>query len=111
MIYHILPNNDLKEHVEDSTCVCEPVLLMQENGDMIFRHNPFDCREVLEQAIATESTDESIKLFTDYVDKLYYLSDSGLVSRGWRRAKVKYAFVDMYNRWRKLDVDIIYADK
>ena len=44
MPLHVLPVNDIKEHVEESTCNCCPALKM-ENGEMIFIHNSYDRRE------------------------------------------------------------------
>ena len=44
MPWHILPVNDIKEHTEESTCICCPQLKI-ENGEMIFVHNSFDRRE------------------------------------------------------------------
>lgn len=46
-MYNILPINDLKEHLEDSTCRCQPQVIY-ENGEMIIIHNSFDGREGLE---------------------------------------------------------------
>ena len=48
MAIHILPINDLKEHKEKSTCECNPKLKI-ENGEMIFIHNAYDNREIIEQ--------------------------------------------------------------
>jgi hypothetical protein len=48
MALHIIPLNDLEEHVEDSTCKCCPRLIM-ENGEMILVHNSFDGREIRER--------------------------------------------------------------
>jgi hypothetical protein len=48
MIYHVIPINDLSEHVEDAgNCNCKPELII-ENGSMIFIHNSFDGREGIE---------------------------------------------------------------
>lgn len=49
-MYNILPINDLKEHVDDSTCKCNPKVIF-ENGEMIVIHNSFDGREIREQLI------------------------------------------------------------
>ena len=48
MAIHILPINDIKEHTEESTCVCHPSVIF-ENGEMIIIHNSFDGREKTEQ--------------------------------------------------------------
>jgi hypothetical protein len=52
MIYHIYPNNDLKEHnTEDSTCECLPELKeIKETGDLLIIHNSYDGREAVELA-------------------------------------------------------------
>lgn len=47
MAIHIIPINDTKPHVEESTCECGPKLEV-ENGEMIFIHNSFDGREIYE---------------------------------------------------------------
>jgi len=44
---HIYPVNDLKEHIENTTCECEPKIIT-ENGEMIVIHNSFDHREIIE---------------------------------------------------------------
>ena len=46
---NILPINDSKEHTEDSTCECCPVIT-EEGGEMIVIHNSFDGREAIEWA-------------------------------------------------------------
>ncbi len=48
MTWHILPINDIKEHDENSTCICHPRVEMQPNGDMLIIHNSFDGREHVE---------------------------------------------------------------
>ena len=50
MSYHLLPCNDLKEHEMSSTCECSPKLLM-ESGEMIFVHNAYDKRELVEELL------------------------------------------------------------
>lgn len=47
-IWNIIPTNDLKEHIEDSTCPCHPRIKF-ENGEMIIVHNSWDGREFIEQ--------------------------------------------------------------
>ena len=47
MTLHIVPLSDLKEHIESSLCSCSPKLLI-ENGEMIFIHNAWDLREIIE---------------------------------------------------------------
>lgn len=48
MIQHVIPLNDLKPHEETSLCNCYPKIVM-ENGNMIFVHNSYDKRELVEQ--------------------------------------------------------------
>jgi len=50
-IWHILPINDSKEHIEKSTCTCLPTLENLENGDLMIIHNSFDKREIIERLI------------------------------------------------------------
>lgn len=45
MIWHILPLNDLIEHIEESTCECFPDVEILENGDILIVHNSIDGRE------------------------------------------------------------------
>lgn len=47
---NILPNNDLKQHKEDSTCDCKPSLIEQ-NGEIILIHNSYDKRELKENIV------------------------------------------------------------
>jgi hypothetical protein len=51
MIWHILPNNDLEEHLESSTCKCLPTSEVLENGDILITHNSFDKRELIEKLL------------------------------------------------------------
>jgi hypothetical protein len=44
---NIIPENDLKEHTEDTTCECNPRII-EEDGEMIVIHNSFDNREPIE---------------------------------------------------------------
>jgi len=44
---HIIPVNDLKPHIESSTCECEPRIEIV-NGEMIIIHHAFDKREFIE---------------------------------------------------------------
>lgn len=48
MIFHILPIDDLEEHLEKSTCKCLPKSEILDNGDIMITHNSFDKREVIE---------------------------------------------------------------
>lgn len=45
---NILPVNDLKEHTENSTCECRPVVEFS-NGEMLVIHNSYDGREHKEE--------------------------------------------------------------
>ena|SRR5690606_23827798 len=49
---NIIPVNDLKEHIENSTCGCNPKVEF-ENGEMIIIHNSYDGRELRED-LSTE---------------------------------------------------------
>lgn len=45
MIWHVIPINDLKEHVEQSTCLCSPCVQILDEGDLLVVHNSYDGRE------------------------------------------------------------------
>jgi hypothetical protein len=47
-IWHILPTNDLKEHIQDSTCHCHPKVVVMETGDLMITHSSYDHREFYE---------------------------------------------------------------
>ncbi len=49
MILHVIPINDIKEHVVESICSCNPKLI-KENNSYIYNHNSYDNREAIEQA-------------------------------------------------------------
>jgi hypothetical protein len=49
MIWHLLPKDDLEEHLENSTCKCLPIAEVLENGDIMIIHNSFDKREIIER--------------------------------------------------------------
>lgn len=51
MIWHLLPVKDTEEHLEESTCKCEPKIEVQDNGDLLVIHNSFDRRELIEEAL------------------------------------------------------------
>lgn len=59
MIWHVTPNNDLKEHRDDSTCECDP-RIKHVNGNTIVIHNSYDGREGVEWAneLLNNTTDE-----------------------------------------------------
>ena len=46
---NVTPTNDLKEHIDDTTCWCNPEVIL-ENNEMIVIHNSMDGREYLEEA-------------------------------------------------------------
>lgn len=48
--WHVLPINDIKEHIESEDCECEPTVEVQENGNVVIVHNAFDGREGVEMA-------------------------------------------------------------
>ena len=55
MIWHLLPIDDLEEHLENSTCKCLPKAEVLENGDIMITHNSFDKREVIERLFENET--------------------------------------------------------
>jgi len=48
---HIYPTNDLEPHDTESAgnCKCEPTMEVLENGDILFIHNSYDGREIIER--------------------------------------------------------------
>ena len=47
---HVLPVNDLREHLDIGTgCSCNPTIEL-EGATLIIIHNAFDCREAIEEA-------------------------------------------------------------
>lgn len=48
-MYNIYPIGDLKEHILDSSCWCDPQVIMQ-NDEMLIVHNSADGREAVEMA-------------------------------------------------------------
>ena len=50
MNWHILPNNDLKEHTESKNCECKPTVRII-NKSMLIVHNSYDGREIVEKEI------------------------------------------------------------
>jgi uncharacterized protein YlzI (FlbEa/FlbD family) len=49
MTINICPINDIKPHTFNSTCECNPDVII-ENGEMLIVHNSFDGRELVEEA-------------------------------------------------------------
>jgi hypothetical protein len=48
---HVFPVNDLKEHITDGPgCPCTPEIRL-EGGNLIYVHNSYDHREIVEEAI------------------------------------------------------------
>lgn len=48
MTYHIIPNNDLKEHTPSADCFCQPVMSTS-TPFPFFDHNAVDGREATER--------------------------------------------------------------
>lgn len=65
-MFNILPVNDIKPHIEDSTCECKPKVIF-ENGEMIVVHNSYDGREYKEQLIAEIEWQFMQKEFDDMI--------------------------------------------
>ena len=72
MTQHILPINDVKEHIEESTCECGPTLEILENGDMMFIHNSYDGRENKEKFSHPE-------VFSENGDQLFFDENANLI--------------------------------
>lgn len=45
---NITPKNDIKEHIGDNLCDCDPIVIFA-NDEMIVIHNSFDKREEVEK--------------------------------------------------------------
>ena len=45
---HVIPVDDLKPHIESSDCQCDPIEKVEAEG-IIYVHNAFDGRELVEQ--------------------------------------------------------------
>lgn len=52
MTIHVLPLNDLKEHMESIDCECHPKLTYVGEGNLIVTHNSYDGREHFEDRMA-----------------------------------------------------------
>ena len=50
-IYHVLPLNDLKPHVESERCRCQPTVEVVNGGRLIVHHS-YDGREFFEDEAA-----------------------------------------------------------
>lgn len=50
-VWHILPVDDLKPHIEALECRCNPKIEIQDNGAMIVVHKSYDGRELKEQNV------------------------------------------------------------
>jgi len=47
-MWNITPTNDLREHTNDN-CICNPTLVLADNGVILCIHNSFDKREHYEK--------------------------------------------------------------
>lgn len=56
-IVHVLPIDDFRLHIEQSTCECQPRVEVVEGG-MIVVHHSWDNREVIEQVRSLLSKQE-----------------------------------------------------
>lgn len=51
-VFHVLPINDLKEHVEEESCWCAPAVegkRGRSRSAKLIIHNALDCRELIEE--------------------------------------------------------------
>lgn len=46
---HVMPVNDMREHVESGDCWCQPSIERFSNGNALIVHNAMDGRELVEQ--------------------------------------------------------------
>lgn len=49
---HVIPVNDLKEHIDSSTCECKPKIISEDDCEMICVHNSYDGREHKEELLS-----------------------------------------------------------
>lgn len=50
MIWAVTPVNDTEKHEDfSSMCKCQPEVKVREDGDLVYVHNSFDGRELIEQ--------------------------------------------------------------
>lgn len=47
---HVIPLDDIKEHIESIDCHCDPASEKQDNGIIVVIHHSYDGREWVEQA-------------------------------------------------------------
>lgn len=47
-VYHVIPINDLIDHIESVECPCDPEVKYTSDGELVV-HNAIDRREVFEQ--------------------------------------------------------------
>ncbi len=86
MAIHIVPTNDLKEHEESSTCECLPELIV-ENGTMLFVHNSYDGREIIElKGLNKSNVSEKSELFSAFAKSLEYDGVKILTGYGVKKA-------------------------
>jgi hypothetical protein len=92
---HIVPINDLKEHIEDSKCFCRP----RYKGGGTFVHNSCDGREHLERAIYAETTEESVDHFAAYANHIYFYQHTydPVINANER---IKAAFARLFFAWQ-----------
>ena len=50
MDVNVMPENDLKPHIESADCACEPTVEVI-GASLLIIHNSYDHREIIEQAI------------------------------------------------------------
>lgn len=79
---HVLPINDVKEHIEESTCECCPTLEILENGDMMFIHNSYDGRENKEKFSHPE-------VFSENGDQLFFDENANLIKTVMKKEEEK----------------------
>lgn len=48
---HCLPNNDLKPHIEEIYCACEPRITDETAWGRVISHNAYDEREIIEELL------------------------------------------------------------
>lgn len=46
---HVIPRNDIKNHLPHPSCACQPSVEERENGDALVTHFAWDGREFFEE--------------------------------------------------------------
>lgn len=90
-MYHVVPVNDLIEHIESKSCACRPRL-----KDGVFVHNAADAREQIEAAEADVDIQRKLNYFAFYTEHLFLIESKELISASKRREMTKNAIARIF---------------